>query len=54
MYALAEEENIVEMLTPWEMEFNKLEGWLNNPKQEDGCHEIVMPKETCHHEEQLE
>jgi hypothetical protein len=30
-----------------------LEDWLYNPEPEDGCQKITKPKETCHHEEQL-
>ena len=37
-----EEENIVEILTQWEMELRMLEDWLDNPESKDGCHETVM------------
>ena len=34
-----EEEHIVEMLTPWEMELEMLEDWLNHPEPVDDCQE---------------
>jgi hypothetical protein len=39
MEAIAEEEHADKMLTPWEMELEMLEDWLNNPEQVDDCHE---------------
>jgi len=49
-----EEEHPVELLTQCEMELKVLEDWLDNIELEGGYHEIVMPKETYHHELQLE
>jgi hypothetical protein len=41
--APTEEEHANEMLTPWEMELEMLEDWLNNPEPVNGCHkETVM------------
>jgi hypothetical protein len=48
------EEHPVELLTQWEMELKALEDWLDSLEPEGGCHEIAMPKETYHHEFQME
>jgi hypothetical protein len=34
-----EEENIIDMLTPWEKELEVLEDWLNNLELVDDCGE---------------
>jgi hypothetical protein len=42
------------MLTPWEMELEMLEDWLNHPELEDECHEqIVMEISRKEHSEEL-
>jgi hypothetical protein len=38
----AEEEHANKMLTPWEMELEMLEDWLNHPELEDECHEKTV------------
>jgi hypothetical protein len=35
----AKEENEDKMLTPWEMELEMLEDWLNHLEPVDDCHE---------------
>jgi hypothetical protein len=37
--APAKEEHADKMLTPWEMELEMLEDWLNHPEPIDDCHE---------------
>jgi hypothetical protein len=37
-----EEEHTVKMLTPWEMELEMLEDWLNHPEPVDDCHEETV------------
>jgi hypothetical protein len=34
-----EEDHTDKMLTPWEMELEMLEDWLNHPEPVDDCHE---------------
>jgi hypothetical protein len=36
---VAEEEHADKILTPWEMELEMLEDWLNHPEPVDDCHE---------------
>jgi hypothetical protein len=53
LIAREEKEHAVKMLTPWEMELEMLEDWLNNPELVDDCHEkTVMQKieEECSEE----
>jgi hypothetical protein len=37
--AVAEEEHVDKMLTPWEKELEMMEDWLNHPEPVDDCHE---------------
>ena len=42
------------MLTPWEMELEMLEDWLNHPEPVDDCHEkTVMKMLVEEHSEEL-
>jgi hypothetical protein len=38
----AKEEHADKMLTPWEMELEMLEDWLNHPEPVDDCHEETV------------
>jgi hypothetical protein len=50
----AEEEHADKMLTPWEMELEMLEDWLNHPEPVDDCHEkTVMQMLEREHSEKL-
>jgi hypothetical protein len=40
--ALVDEEHAYMMLTPWEMELEMLEDWLNHPEPVDDCHEQTI------------
>jgi hypothetical protein len=40
--AVAKEEHADNMLTPWEMELEMLEDWLNHPEPVDDCHEETI------------
>jgi hypothetical protein len=53
-FVSTEDEHPVESLTQWEMELKMMEDWLSSLKPGGGCHEIVMPEETCQHELRLE
>jgi sugar-specific transcriptional regulator TrmB len=37
-----EEENVVNILTPWEKELEMMEDWLKNIEPKDGCRETIM------------
>jgi len=39
---VAEEEHADKMLTPWDMELEMLEDWLNHPEPIDDCHEQTV------------
>jgi hypothetical protein len=39
---VTEEEHLDKMLTPWEMELEMLEDWLNHPEPLDECHEDTV------------
>jgi hypothetical protein len=45
------EEQADRLLTPWEMELEILEDWLNNPEPAGDCHEQILAEE--HSEESL-
>jgi len=47
----ATEEQEDEVLTPWEMELEMLEDWLNNPEPVGDYHEEMLVEE--HYEESL-
>jgi hypothetical protein len=47
-----EEEHADEVLTPWEMELDMLEDWLNNLEMMNDCHEQTVTAEE-HSEESL-
>jgi hypothetical protein len=53
--AVAEEENADKMLTPWEMELEMMEDWLNHPDPVDDCHEktVMQMLAEKHSEESL-
>jgi hypothetical protein len=42
IYSLTEEEHANKMLTPWEMELEMLEDWLNHPEPVDDFHEQTV------------
>jgi hypothetical protein len=50
-----EEEHADKMLTPWEMELEMLEDWLNHPEPVDDCHEQTVMQMLAeeHSEESL-
>jgi hypothetical protein len=50
-----EEEHVDKMLTPWEMELEMLEDWLNHPEPVDDCHEETVMQMIAeeHSEESL-
>jgi hypothetical protein len=52
---VAEEEHADKMLTPWEMELEMLEDWLNHPEPVDDCHEQTVMQMLAeeHSEESL-
>jgi GTP cyclohydrolase FolE2 len=42
------------MLTPWELELEMLEGWLENPKLVEDCHkQTIMQIAREEHSEEL-
>jgi hypothetical protein len=53
--AAAEEEHEDKMLTPWEMELEMMEYWLNHPEPVDDCHEQTVMEMLAedHFEESL-
>jgi hypothetical protein len=52
--AVAEEEHVDKMLTPWEKELEMMEDWLNHPEPVDDCHEqTVMQILAEEHSEEL-
>jgi hypothetical protein len=55
MTAREEEEHADKMLTPWDMELEMLEDWLNHPEAVDDCHEetIMQMLAEEHSEESL-
>jgi hypothetical protein len=42
LIAREEEEHAGKMLTPWEMELEMLEDWLNHPELINDCHEETI------------